>query len=256
MNSDLQDEIEALESIYPDEFQLLSPYKAQLDISDWSDSSFPNLNLHLQIEFPETYPNDIPIIDYTLLNQEEEEEEEQEILTYEDLENLKTKVELESKENVGMAMIFTLVEFIKEELPRIYKEKQDIQEQIRLEKLAKLEQEELARKQGTICTIESFNAWLSTFLQEIKSIKNSGGVLTPAMEAIAAGSKLFQVKSLNGKLNGRQLFEKDVSLATADMAFLDENDVAVDITLFDLENLGLEEDEENQVLMGLSDEDV
>jgi hypothetical protein len=144
-----------------------------------------------------------------------------------------------------MAMLFSIVEYIKEQLVIIIKDRIE-------SKLAK-EQEELEKnemltqqlKKGTPVTPETFEAWKKEMFKEIILLNKRGETLSPALETMAIVYKLIKDPNTSTKLSGRQLFEKDTSLATADMKLLDENDVAVDFTLFEgLEEEGFSEDDE------------
>ena len=78
-------------------------------------------------------------------------------------------------------------------------------------------------------TVESFLVWRAKFDEE------------------TGRAALKQAKEVNKKLTGRQLFERDASLANSDLAFIKEGDavegVSVDETLFqDLEDLDLDDE--------------
>ena len=250
-------ELEALQSIYPEELRIHEDQKGlELDILWDADAvfqlpfvqnvSWEGLCLTLRVRYTPNYPEELPELSFV---------DPFDGLTDSDLDRLLENCEDFAQDLVGMAMIFSLVEHIKEQLlsilsERITREKNELEREL----LAQEEDERL-RSAGTKVTRESFADWQRKFGEEILCLKKSGGTLSPAMQAFAAVAKLFEEKS-STKLTGRQLFEKDTSLATADVAFLDENDVDVDYSLFEgIEDLELE-DEENQVLAGgLSDED-
>ncbi|KAJ3382224.1 hypothetical protein HDU92_004880 [Lobulomyces angularis] len=66
-------------------------------------------------------------------------------------------------------------------------------------------------------------------------------------------SKLLEARK--GKLTGRQQFEKDKTLINSDTGFMGENDVEVDLDLFDGLDLGSDQDEENEVLKNFTEDD-
>lgn len=240
-----ENEIEALQSIYPLELSILSPGPpAHLSLLLECDLGH---SLTLDITYTPNYPETLP--EWTFVNPSKE-------ITDQDLELLTTQSQQFAQESLGMAMIFSLAEYIKEQLIIIIHERLKAQEEEQERILLAQELAEKERLAGTKVTQESFQNWKSEFAAEIRALKKSGATLSPAMQAFAVVSKLFQDTSKNGKLTGRQLFERDSSLATGDMALMDETDVAVDFTLFEgLEDLDLEDEQENQVLAGLRDED-
>ncbi|KAL2916555.1 Protein gir2 [Polyrhizophydium stewartii] len=168
-------------------------------------------------------------------------------------------------ENLGMAMVFAMVSHGKEKLEELLTARMAREEHEREQRVLAEEEADRERYRGTRVTAESFAAWLHAFVDEAKAVRRSGGKLTVAQEAAlavdAATSGAVAARVASGKLTGRQLFEKDKTLASSDMQFMDEGDVAVDVELFD----GLEiddedededEDEEvNQVLAGLTEDD-
>jgi len=56
---------------------------------------------------------------------------------------------------------------------------------------------------------------------------------------------------LNEFILGRQLFEQDESLAKSDMTYIEEGDVTVDISLFEMEVDMSDEDEEDTSILEL-----
>ncbi|KAI7894210.1 ubiquitin-conjugating enzyme/RWD-like protein [Mucor mucedo] len=222
-----QNEIEALESIYPDEFQAISEKEFKISIyPDEQDEDHPRA-ISLQVKYTPTYPDELPEYDIKTL-------EGQIPTSY--YTKMKDAVKEAAEESVGMAMIFTMVSIIKEELDNIMLDVQRAEEEIINENRRKQEEAEQAKFTGTKVTVENFMAWKKTFDEEMLK-----------KDAVLRAQK---EKELKGKLTGRQLFEQDKSLAMSDAKYMDADDVSVDASLFDKEERGgaLEpEDDENAV---------
>lgn len=284
MEEEQANELEALGAIFPEEFEIVDagpPASLSLRLT-WSPETLrqrlpfrPDLlppggqidtgfSLSLDVKYTPTYPDTLPSIAFSRVSQDSEDEDAKDIFTEEDLESLTQQtIDYAESSLCGMAMVFALSEFATECLldilnTRIEKEAAAIDAEEEAKEAA-----ERARTAGTKVTRESFAAWRTSFLAESKALAASGAVLTGAMAAMVAvamsGSMDNSTTKSGGakKLTGRQLFERDTALATADMALLDDTDVAVDITLF--EGLAIDDegnDEEDQgVLAGLSLED-
>jgi len=161
--------------------------------------------------------------------------EESEGVEDEQLEGLREHLDQVIEENLGMAMVFTIVsaaiEWLGETNDRL---KFEADEVIRIKK--ELDDEEERKKlEGTKVTIESFLAWKAEFDAEMFAKKS--------VEAQAKKEKEKVKKS------GRELFMFDTTLIQSDVKFLAEaGDVAADVTvdesLFeDMDDLDLDEDD-------------
>ena len=198
------------------------------------------LNFELGSEYPETLPG------FSILDAISLEQEECQILVEQGLQH--------GNESLGMAMIYTIASFVKEKAQDVILERIDRQEQERERLAKKQEEEEAIRYQGTRVTPESFKSWQDAFIQESIKLAASGVKLSLAMEAALAVHNMGLPK-VGQKLTGRQLFEKDLTLAKSDMQYVEEGDVAVDVSLFEgMEHLDLDEEDENQVLAGLTED--
>lgn len=215
-------EIEALESIYPDEIQVAEtePYHSFL-VSVVSDEQYNEdpVSVMLGFTYTKTYPDEAPVMEIQSYENIEETHVE------ELLELMKQQVE----ENIGMVMIFTLVSAVQEQLhviaQRIVDERQEeIDRKVREE-----EEAEQKRFEGTRVNIENFLAWKAMFDAEIEEEKKRKGL------------KVKDTKKLSGKM----LFLTDDTLDDSDVKFFDEEGekVEVDESLFqDMDDLDLDED--------------
>ncbi|XP_041463278.1 RWD domain-containing protein 1-like [Lytechinus variegatus] len=229
-------EIEALESIYPDEFSVLEtkPFhvfqvtvSAEEESGEDEEEEKGQLSVTLKFTYTPCYPEEAPIFE-VILDDELAQDYEQQISEL---------VQAQIEENIGMAMIFAIVsasqEFLNEKIDEIKATKDDRKRRIEEEK--KRAEEEAANKlKGTLVTIESFLAWKERFDQEQKELK--------AKQSAASDSTA-------GKLTGKELFFQNANLDTSDMDLLDESDrVEVDESLFqdlDLDvDLDLDDDED------------
>ncbi|KAI8980959.1 hypothetical protein BDB01DRAFT_724366, partial [Pilobolus umbonatus] len=194
-----QNELEALASIYPDEFERA---------------------LSLHVTYTPTYPDTLPEYDIEQL-------------------------EGQAEESIGMAMIFSMVMVMKEELDNIVLDVKRAEEEIIKEARRKEEEAEQAKFMGTKVTVESFMDWKKKFDAEMAK-----------KDAVATAQR---IKELKGKLSGRQLFEQDKTLAMSDASYMDDGDISVDISQFDKEERGgaldQEEDDKDAVWKKFGTED-
>ncbi|KAL9969509.1 hypothetical protein ACROYT_G021730 [Oculina patagonica] len=213
-------ELEALNSIYPDEFSMIEsdPCCFQVSIAcepEKSEDDDCRVCATLQFTYVDTYPDDAPVI---------------EVPSYEgmddsDAENLREFLEQEAQENLGMAMVFTIVSAAQEKLNEFMNKLKNDKENEKLRKEKEAEEAEKARFTGTPVTLETFVAWKKAFEQEMIQ------------------SKATKEETFKGKLTGRQLFEQDASMENSDAAFL-ENEVKVDESLFqEMDDLDLDDED-------------
>lgn len=100
-------EAEALESIFVDDFQQLStsPYHWKVDLQPFPAEDEENhVALSLEATIPRNYPNEVPELKIIVVKGLNEDQ-------VETILNLATKC---AEENIGMAMIYTICEEIKE----------------------------------------------------------------------------------------------------------------------------------------------
>ncbi|XP_047127353.1 RWD domain-containing protein 1 isoform X1 [Hydra vulgaris] len=225
-HQDEQDiEIEALESIYSEELEIISrkPYVFLIRVkgsnADTRDEHKVTISIQLQFNFVETYPETAPLIQVTNCSDEMSEER---------INSLQAFLEKKAEENLGAVMIFTLVSEAQERLLDFI---QDIKKDIQLEKdRIALEQERLdeIKYKGTPVTMENFLAWKIQFDEEMRII----------------GKRKTELLEKNRKLTGKQLFERDSSLIDSDILFINDQGIKVDESLFqDLDDLELEDED-------------
>lgn len=229
-------EIEALEAILMDEFKEIRPGESglstsgrcfQIAISPQDDggdepNSMP-VQLGLIFAHTERYPDEPPLLNVTSIRG----------IPNEDLRILKQKLEEEAAENLGMAMIYTLVATAKDWMDERFK--QDEGSDDALEDEAK--KDEVIIPHGEPVTLETFLAWRERFEAEL------------ALERakIMPDSALSAPKEK--KLSGRQWFEtgRAAAVARGALPLADESDEEDDEDIdFDIEDF--EDDDEDDML--------
>ncbi|XP_013383262.1 RWD domain-containing protein 1 [Lingula anatina] len=221
-------EIEALESIYPDEIKVLStePYTFTVDINI-TDSPNENhedesVSITVQFTYTPSYPDEGPLIEIVNANNLDDQE------TDSLLQFMQSQVE----ENLGMVMVFSIVSATQEKLTEMREERKKRKEEERERKARELEELEQKKFEGTKVTIETFLAWKTAFDAELAEAKRKAGLQ----------------REVSKKLTGRELFMRDSTMDDSDIKFLEgeEGDaVEVDESLFeDLDDLDIDEDED------------
>ncbi|XP_034384699.1 RWD domain-containing protein 1 [Cyclopterus lumpus] len=219
-----RNELEAIESIYPDSFTVLSdePISFTVTVTSDADENGEIVEATLKFTYVEKYPDEPPL--WEIHSQENLEEV--------DGEDILTLLQQQAEENLGMVMIFTLVTAVQEKLNEIVDLMKNRREEEKQRKEAEAEEAEKVLFQGTVVTIENFMTWKAKFELEMAELRRK------EQKEEEQGGKI--------KLTGKQLFETDHNLDTSDIQFLEEtgNNVEVDESLFqDIEDLDLDEDD-------------
>ncbi|XP_041844129.1 RWD domain-containing protein 1 isoform X2 [Melanotaenia boesemani] len=219
-----RNELEAIESIYPDSFTVLSEDPCSFTITVASDAGehTETVEATLKFTYVDKYP-DVPPL-WEIHSQENLEDR--------DMEDILTLLQQQAEENLGMVMIFTLVTAVQEKLNEMVDEKKNRQEEEKRRKEMEAEEAEKVAFQGTVVTIENFLAWKAKFELDMAEARRK--------------KQKEEEQGAKSKLTGKQLFERDHNLDTSDIQFLEDagNNVEVDESLFqDIEDLDLDEDD-------------
>lgn len=219
-------ELEVLESIYPDELTKYSPTHFSIKLSLDTPSERKH-RLLLDVKYPAEYPEVVPGLNIIIPEEEEEgeisdeesdEENENETklmlnlsetieFDSNDVDQLVSKLIEEANLQVGMPSVFALTTQLKDEAEILFQNKlEQTQKQYDEDSLAK-EMEEQKKFHGTKVTKESWNEWRTKFREEMK---------------IAERDLENFNKMHNGKLSGREIFEKGLAG--------DDEDILNDIT--------------------------
>ncbi|KAF9464676.1 RWD-domain-containing protein [Collybia nuda] len=237
MSSDvLLEELEVLESIYPAELSKISERDIQIDVEpDDPIDGAEELKLTLCVHYTDEYPNVLPELSLQPVEGRVDDEEIDGLLK--ELGGV-VRANTPGEENIGMAMTFTLVSQLREQLSRLVRLRAERYQKEEMEKERLALEEEEARTRGTSVTVESFRAWKFVFDKEMKAKKAQEDdeklkSLTP--------KERDEWRRVGTRLSGRQLFERgDKNLE--DDTLLEEGAVSVDVSQF--ERVRVEEEED------------
>ncbi|KAK5862801.1 hypothetical protein PBY51_018161 [Eleginops maclovinus] len=219
-----RNELEAIESIYPDSFTVLSeePISFTINVTSDAGENGETTEATLKFTYVEKYPDEPPL--WEIHTQENLEDS--------DMGEILALLQQQADENLGMVMIFTLVTAVQEKLNEIVDLMKNRREEEKRRKEEEAEEAEKVAFQGTVVTIENFLAWKDRFEMEMDELRSKR-----QKEEEQAGKI---------KLTGKQLFETDHNLDTSDIQFLEDtgNNVEVDESLFqDIDDLDLDDDD-------------
>lgn len=192
---------------------------------DDADSVEDPYTLHLLVTYTDTYPETMPELEF-------EDDSITGELSSQQLSTLMSEIKALAEESLGMAMVFTVIMHIKDNLDSLAEQKlQRITQEETARKVLE-EEKENAKFHGTSVTPESFMKWKKAFDREI---------------ALKDKERLRLEELKKKKPTGRMMFEQDLSLATSDAQFMEEGDVEVDLSLFtdEMDNLGINDDEDH-----------
>ncbi|KIJ17390.1 hypothetical protein PAXINDRAFT_168068 [Paxillus involutus ATCC 200175] len=242
MSSVLQEEFEVLESIYPSELSILSDRQIQIDVEpDVIVNGAELFKLKLSVDYPDDYPDALPKLELEAVDGELDESESDTLL--QSLADV-------GDENIGMAMTFTLVSHLREQLSSLVEKRVQTRmtEEHEKERLA-IEAEE-ARTRGTPVTIESFKDWKTKFDKEMAQKK-----LRDEEEKLRAltPKEREEFKKIGTRWTGRQLFERNRNLEHEDDSLMEEGTVSVDFSQY--ARVQVEADDVEQDRVHFSDSD-
>jgi hypothetical protein len=186
--------------ISDDEYQI----SIALDVTNTErgdETEPPTFLLH--VKYPESYPDEAPILD--LRSQPGEATHPLfDISTDKDtlLANLAETIE----ENLGMAMIFTLVSTLKESAELLIAERQEVLRQEQEAVALAAEAEENKKFTGTPVNPDTFAEWRVAFRREMEEVKRR-----QEEDEEAAEKKKNRGKETEVRLTGRQLWERGLA---------------------------------------------
>ncbi|KAK3161043.1 hypothetical protein QOZ80_1BG0070900 [Eleusine coracana subsp. coracana] len=187
-------EVEALQAILMDDIKEIDPSESGLSTTarcfeillspqddDFDESAYVPVQLALIFAHTDKYPDEPPLLNVKSVRG----------IKPDDLASLKEKLDQEATENLGMAMVYTLVASAKEWLTEHYGQNGGDEEPEETE----AEEEEVIVPHGEAVTVESFLAWRERFEAELALQRAK---LMPDSALTAPKEK---------KLTGRQYFE-------------------------------------------------
>ncbi|KAL1706923.1 hypothetical protein EV121DRAFT_200511, partial [Schizophyllum commune] len=230
---------QVLESIYPTELSKTSERDIRIEAEpDDLEEGEDTIKLALEVHYTDGYPDELPDLSFDVLEGE---------LTDDELNGLLEGLRTVGEENLGLAMVFTLVTTLRERLSELVRERAERHkaEEHEKERLA-IEAEE-AKTRGTPVTVESFKAWKAKFdaelaIKKAKAEEEKLKAMTP--------KEREEYKRIQGRLSGQQLFEKNKNLE--DESLVEEGGVSVDISQYERTR---EEEQEEEDHVTFSDSD-
>ncbi|XP_034179930.1 RWD domain-containing protein 1 isoform X1 [Osmia lignaria lignaria] len=218
-----RNEIEALESIYCGELEILATepfyiFAIPIKTEEYEAESGNGISCCLEFTYTPKYPDEPLLISI----------EDQENFEEGDDEKLKEHLTEQMNENLGMVMVFTLVSAAQEWLNVQWDKIKLNREESAAKKLKELEEAERKKFEGTRVTVETFLSWKEKFDEEMGYTK-----------------RREMAEREGKKLTGRELFMTDKTLDQSDLKFLDDDSVKIDESLFqNLDDLDLEGDDD------------
>ncbi|XP_031632873.1 RWD domain-containing protein 1 [Contarinia nasturtii] len=236
---DQANEIEALESIYCNDIEVVStsPHNFSITISTEeydAETDSNGLSCQLVFTYTEKYPDSAPLVEIeSPINFEDDFEEKL-------LEHISETI----NENLGIEMIFSLVSSAQEWLNVKWDDYKKIEESRAQQKQRELEEAERKKFEGTRVSVETFLKWRNEFERDTGLVEK-------------------REKQATKKLTGRELFMQDKTLNESDLKFLEAagepiENVKIDESLFqNLEDLefGSDDDDDDDYVPGADDSD-
>ncbi|KAJ8078754.1 hypothetical protein AAF712_001287 [Marasmius tenuissimus] len=236
----LQEEFEVLESIYASELSKISDREIHIEVEpeDASESE-TTLKVNLDVRYPDDYPDVLPELSLACIEGELNDMESKELLD---------DVKKMGEENLGMAMTFTLVSHLRDQITDLLKKRAEKAKREEMEKERIALEEEAARTRGTPVTVESFKAWKLKFDAEQAELKAREE--EEKMKGLSPKER-EEWKRVAGRLSGRQLFERNRNLEEDNL--MEEGTVSVDFSQYDRRQQEEEQEDEDRVTFSDSD---
>ncbi|ORY43586.1 ubiquitin-conjugating enzyme/RWD-like protein [Leucosporidium creatinivorum] len=243
-------ELEVLESIFPDELNIISEDKLSIRVEPEVQSPSEPYALNLTITYTPLYPDELPLIELDVLEGELNEDE---------VETLINGLKAAGEDSLGMAMVYTLSSYLRDSIAEVVRERKARIFKEENERALREEEEAAKKTAGTKVTPASFAAWKLKFEAEMEAKRAKEE--QERLKTLPPKER-EEVKKVMGKQSGRELFEseKNASLITSDSAFDEEGAEEVDLSQYERE--GLDSDDEELARQGeglklgeLSDDD-
>lgn len=155
----------------------------------------------LTVRYPEDYPDKAPHLD---LSADDGENKHPLFSIADDKEELLKALEPVVEENMGMAMVFTLVTTLKEEAEQLALRRREAAAKVHEEKVLEAERKENEKFQGTMVNRETFLKWRDDFVKEMEEKRQK-----------EEDDRLAEMKKAKTKepvkMTGRQLWESGLA---------------------------------------------
>ena len=168
------------------------------------------------MQYPESYPDEAPQLDI-IASQDATKPHNLDIR--EDKAYLLEALQPAIDENMGMAMVFTLVSALKETAEHLILERDQAARAVQDAEYAKAEEEENRKFQGKVVTRETFLEWRNRFKREMEEFE------VKRQEEKEAEDRRKRVPKEDKKLTGKELWERGLAGKVDD----DEDNVAEDL---------------------------
>lgn len=155
----------------------------------------------LTVRYPDAYPDVEPNLD---LSAPHNAPAHPLFSVGEDREQLLAGLQDTIQENLGMAMVFTLVTTLKEAAEQLAVDRREVAAREHEEALLAAEREENKKFHGTMVTAETFIKWRADFLREMEEVRQR------EEEERVAELKKARVKE-PARLTGKQLWERGLA---------------------------------------------
>lgn len=172
-----------------------------LDIPDDAEDQSPPPTLILHVRYPEAYPDEAPILDLSPLQNAASHPR---FDFAADKDQLLSSLHETIQENIGMAMIFTLITQLKETAEQLMADRKEEEARAHQEEILAAEREENKKFHGTLVTPETFSKWREGFMKEMEEKQQR------EKEERLAELKKAKVKE-EKKLTGKQLWERGLA---------------------------------------------
>ena len=204
---DQKEEREVLDSIFPDEIQDISDIEYRVSITldlptESDEESIPPVII-LNVRYPEDYPDVGPYLDIT---QPPNAPKQPHLDVHEDKPRLLEALQPTIEENLGMAMVFSLVSALKDAAELLISERQQAVQALKDVEAAKAEEEENRKFEGEKVTRETFLAWREKFKRQMAEEQAKKAAEIEAEEKKKRGGKLEEKK-----LTGKQLWQQGLA---------------------------------------------
>ncbi|EWC48422.1 hypothetical protein DRE_02191 [Drechslerella stenobrocha 248] len=225
-----EQELEVLESIYPDELTKISATEFSIKIAleepdvDTEAEGYEAPAIVLRVTYSPDYPNQAPTLALSLPSLESGAPHSLSFPA--DEPPLVAALDTAVEENMGMAMVFTLTTTLKEAAEEILRSRAEEAERVRAEAARIEEEKEMEKFRGELVTREVFERWRESFMREVREKKEAAEREREEAEA-KSGKKSGNVSGVGGagkKLTGRELFERGLVGGADDDGEVDEEE--------------------------------
>lgn len=200
---DQKEEREVLDSIFPDEITDISDTEYRismtLDVDNEPGDDSPQPTILLNVVYPDDYPDEAPRLDVTAPPNAPRHKY---LDVAEDKACLLDALAPTVEENLGMAMVFTLVSTLKDSAELLISERMKAAEAQCEMEMREAEEKENEKFHGTAVTRETFLEWRANFLKEMEEAEKR------AQEEKDAEDKKKRGPKEEKKLTGRELWVK------------------------------------------------